>query len=156
MEFNVVRSKRRRLIRISYDADGHSFLASPRVRDAGSIALGDLQLYVDEHGDVLYLDGYAPRQSWSVRPLRPPRAIPGRVAIQQSEVPGAGQALALGSRRDWPIFADQDGRVIAIGSLEASPSARAVQVAANMTLVVDGGALAAVWIEIANGRADGH
>lgn len=136
-------------ISVTYNPQEYSFAVKmrqgPLPSTFTSLQVNELQLQADEHGRVLYTDGYCPHVSWSETRANPPRAYRGALFIRDVElVPGA--SIAVSDLR-WPVSVNRETGWVCVGDQVASRSCDAVEFAAHTIAVLDGGSLKSIWLE---------
>ena len=112
-----------------------------------SIAVNEVQLFVDDGGRVIYVSGYCPYHGWDQTSLTTPKYRRGDlivVDLNPGSIPtGMGFGLNDLSSR-WPVYVNPQGWVC-IGD-SADQGDQAVEFAPNCVAVLRGDSLVALWL----------
>jgi hypothetical protein len=144
--------------RVHYVDDAHAFefeSANPELEierggeyGEASLVLGTVQLHFGvETGQVVYADGYCPRQSWRERTLTPPSALTGTVRVELDEDPKPGIGYRQGGIPRPLIAHDPANGWVRLGTDdEPSQSASYIEVATSTVLEIQDGHLRGLWL----------
>jgi hypothetical protein len=135
-------------IRLLYLQDEYSFYCENRPSGRGvSVVVNYVQLWFNDDGQILYVDGYCPHQGWLKTPLRVPSYINARLILVSPEPKsirsGTGVGLNDLSSR-WQVYVNAEGWVC-IGDPEAHGD-QAVEFAPNCVSVLRGDSMVALWL----------
>jgi hypothetical protein len=128
-----------------YRLGEYSFDTSMRDATAvSSILINDIQLEMNEAGNLLFVSGYSPDTNWRYLPLRDPRYFPGSVDALVGEPIEAGVSYRLGKPGDWPVTMDRQSGWVAVG--HTYPIMPGVEFARDTIIYLDRQSLVALWI----------
>ncbi len=135
-------------IRLFYRRDEYSFLAQPVPSGRGvSVVVNDVQLWFDDEGRVLYVDGYCPYQGWQQTKLSPPAYSSAGLVVTDPNPKSVPSGTAVGindlSSR-WSVFVNPMGWVC-IGD-PADHGDKAIEFAPSSVVVLRGDQLIALWL----------
>jgi len=147
--FKVIPSTICEYLELFYCRNEYSFFMNPPSPTARgvSIVVNYLQLWFDDHGRVLYVDGYCPYQGWRQTTLSPPSYFKGGLFIIEpcpESIP-PGTAVRLNDLEEpWPVYVNSDGWVC-IGDPEDQGDI-AVEFAPRSVAVLVDTSLTALWL----------
>ncbi len=142
---DVVRNK------LIYRSEDYAFNVDSRPETGiTSLLVNNLQLEIDENGQILYVWGYCPYQTWRRTDSVPSSFIQGilLVHLETEIIPGVSNRLTEPGA--WPIFVNPDIGWVCVGELDSSPTARSVEFALNSVAVIEDGLLRALWLHPEN------
>jgi hypothetical protein len=112
-----------------------------------SIAVNDLELWFDDEGLVLYVDGYCPYQGWQQTPLSPPAYTSAGLVVVNPNPKSVQSGTGVGLndlKTRWPVYVNQEGWVC-IGD-PADHGDQAVEFSPSSVAVLRGDQLVALWL----------
>lgn len=127
-----------------YRPDEHSIDVEPRPEQGvASLLVNDVQIEVDEGGNLIYVWGLCWHESWKPARLDPPTAAPGLLRYVGAEVvPGISRRLNAGSH--WLVSYDASSRWLCVG--DESSGGEAVEFAPGSVAVLNEAQLVALWL----------
>ena len=147
--FAVMPGKASRGIQLLYLKDEYSFYCENGPSSRGvSILVNEVELFFDDDGQILYVDGYCPYQGWLQTPLDVPAYTSAGLILISPEPESVPSGTAVGlndlSSR-WQVYVNAEGWVC-IGD-PANHGDQAVEFASNCVAVLKGDFLVALWLK---------
>lgn len=134
--------------RLVYRRDELSFDTEPREGGRGiSIAVNEVQLFVDDDSHVLYVSGYCPFQGWVQTLLAPPSHSSSGLVVVDLNPASVPSGMAFGVNDvtcRWPAYVNPQGWVC-VGNPEDKGD-QAVEFAPSSVAVLKGDRLVALWL----------
>jgi hypothetical protein len=137
--------------RLRYDESGRSFLATGSHRPAWhSILVNDLEIHVDAAGDVVSVDGFAPREAWVETDAEPPEAVHGAVRTPaRPDIPQGSSVRLTRGPDEFPQHFNRSTGWLCVGERDApTGSGNAAWLGPDTILVTSGNQLVAIWLRV--------
>lgn len=127
-----------------YRPDEHGLDVEPRPEQGvASLLVNDVQIEIDEDGNLIYVWGLCSHDSWRSARLDPPTAVPGRLRYVGAEVvPGISRRL--NADRHWLVSYDPSSRWLCVG--DESIGGEAVEFGPDSVAVLNEAQLVALWL----------
>lgn len=107
-----------------------------------SLLVNDTQIEINEDGNLMYVWGYCPHESWKQSKLVRPPTSQGRVLyLGEPAIPGVSTRL---NQPRWPILFDESSGWICIG--DSSFKGESVEFSPGAAIALDSGVLQALWL----------
>ena len=131
--------------RLVYSNSERSLNVEPKPEGGiASLLVNDVQIEIDEDGQLIYVWGLCPHESWIPTTLNPPTAKPGRLRFVNGEiVPGISKRLNADKR--WAVGYDASSKWLCIGDQSARGEPIAFAPGAIATL--RDGELTGLWLQ---------
>ena len=147
-KFSVVPGQSSCGIQLLYIRDEYSFYCEdiPTTRGV-SFVVNDIELWFDDDGQVLYVDGYCPYQGWQQTSLRVPAYVSAGLFMVSPDPMDvqSGTAIRLNDLdTSWPVHVNAEGWVC-IGD-PSDHGDVAAEFSPNCVAVLKGDALIALWL----------
>jgi hypothetical protein len=134
---------------LEYLANEHGirFRTTATHASVASVLINDLQLAIDDEGQILFAFGFCPLVRYSRIAVLPPIPVPGlrlQVCLDDEIVPGVGYRLTAPGQ--WPVSVNTDSGWLCIGDSTSSDADTSVEFASRSVAVVHNGELKCVWL----------
>lgn len=137
-------------VSVVYTTDEYSFGVRPesdRVPNTiSSIMINNVQLQMDEHGRIFYVDGYCYHGRWLEADICPPPATRGALIVTGLQI-APGVSVRLTPVGAWPVSVNRKTGWVCIGEHQSKPSWQAVEFARGSIAALENGTLESVWLK---------
>jgi hypothetical protein len=148
IRFAVMPGKASWGIQLLYLRNEYSFYCENRPSGRGvSVSVDEVQLWINDDGQILYVDGYCAYQGWLHTPLRVPTHISAGLVLVSPEPKSVQSGTGIGLNDlscRWPVHVNAEGWVC-IGD-PAAHGDQAVEFASNCVAVLKGDSMVALWL----------
>ena len=129
-----------------YRSQDFAFDVEPKPERGGaSVLVNDVQLEVDEEGEVLYAWGLCPHTTWSETYDSPPTTRRGTLLAELPDDFVLGTSIRI-NRDRWPVAANPETGWVRIG--ESGAVEDCIEFADGMVACLAGGRLVRLWIHL--------
>ena len=131
-----------------YDEAGRAFWSACEIDADNGALINDLELHTESEGQILFIDGYSPREGWVETEAEPPHAFPGEVRIEYGRRLPRGGSVRLTKPGEWAAFYNDRQSWLCVAPASARQNGVAVSIYPGLILVLDGDQLAAIWLRV--------
>ena len=132
--------------RLVYRQSEYSLDTEPQpVGGQASLLVNDVKLELDRDGQLLYVWGYCPKESWSAANLELPAAVDARLRWNGMPI-AVGTAKRLNDSERWPVLYDAQKLRLRIGI--AANADHCVVFAPGAVAELINGRLSSLWLAL--------